>query len=185
MPRIDADDIILYIYKDSEPPARSLRLSECARRYAASSGLPAVHDRLATAPGGKPYFLRQPGLHFSISHSGDYWAVAFGGQPVGLDIQQHAARDYLALAKRWYHPQEYAAVQQYGPAHFFAIWSAKESVVKCSGKGIFASFSTFSVAEGSGILPLSAGLQVRPVSLMKGYAACLCAKRIKRVYLEW
>lgn len=34
-----------------------------------------------------------PWLHFSISHSGDFWACAMAAQEVGLDLQQHTKEE--------------------------------------------------------------------------------------------
>jgi 4'-phosphopantetheinyl transferase len=159
-------------------------LTECAHLYTAWCGLPAGDFTVAKAPGGKPYFLRYPALRFSISHSGEYWGVAFSGQELGLDIQSHKERNYMALAKRWYHAKEYAAVEQYGPACFFDIWSAKESLVKCSGEGFSAAFSAFSVAAEGKIVPLCDGWQLKPLHIAEGYSACLCGKKLGKIFLE-
>lgn len=183
MPKPCAWDIMIYVYKDSAPLPRSLRLAACARRYARWRGILAGDFTVATAPGGKPYFPHEPALHFSVSHSGEYWAVAFSGQPLGLDIQRYEERDQLALAKRWYHPEEYAAVKKNGPACFFDIWSAKESLVKCSGEGVSSSFSSFCVVENGEIAPISSGWQIKPLSILDGYAACLCGKKLGQVYV--
>ena len=182
MPKQCAQDAQIYLYKDSEPPQRSRRLLECAHRYALWRGLPKGDFAIATTPFGKPYFPHRLDMHFSISHSGEYWAVAFGGQELGLDIQRHEKRDYLALAKRWYHPQEYAAVEQYGPNYFFDIWCAKESLIKCSGEGFSASFSTFCVIKDGAIAPASKGWQLKPLPMIAGYSACLCGKELGRIF---
>lgn len=185
LPKPHAQDVMIFIYKDDDPPPRRQRLLECASRYALWRGLKKDGDfELDLAPGGKPYFPRRPELHFSVSHSGEYWLAAFQGQPLGLDIQLHEERDYLAIAKRWFHPDEYAAVKQYGPHCFFDIWSAKESLVKCSGAGLTSSFSAFSVVEGGAIAPHNGGLQLKPMNLIVGYSICLCGKEIKKVYLK-
>lgn len=136
---------------------------------------------VAVAKGGKPYFPHCPQVHFSISHSGEYWAVAFSSLPVGLDIQRHEQRDYLSLAKRWYHPQEYAAVEQYGKQCFFDIWCAKESRIKCGGTGFPALFPTFSVVEKGAIAAVVEDWQIKPLNIDADYSACLCGQQLGRV----
>ena len=108
---------------------------------------------------GKPYFPNQPELHFSISHSGDYWACAMAEQPVGLDLQEHVRRKdetpessadrYCRMAKRFFHPWEAEYVrQQDSYRRFFQIWSARESYVKYTGQGIDNHFGEFCVLPG-------------------------------------
>ncbi len=106
---------------------------------------------------GKPYFPKLPYVHFSVSHSGKYFACAMSDIPVGLDIQEHTRRKNeseadadarrMKIAKRFFHPDEneYASC---GPAvRFFKVWTAKESYVKLTGKGIDADFSGFNVFD--------------------------------------
>ena len=176
-------DAVIYLYKDNDPLPRSQRLTQCAYRYARRRGLPAGDFTLATAEGGKPYFPHSPHIHFSISHSGELWAAAFGGQPLGLDIQRHEQRDHLALAQRWYHGDEYAAVKQNGPACFFDIWCAKESLVKCSGEG-FAAFCAFCTVQNGRIAAQCGPWQLRPLELATGYSACLCGKKLGLIHIE-
>jgi 4'-phosphopantetheinyl transferase len=182
LPKPRAPDVVIYLYKDSVPPPRNIRLAECARRYSQWRELPPGDFTLATAAGGKPYFPLNPHVHFSISHSGEYWAVAFSGYALGLDIQSHVERDYLAVAKRWYHIREYAAVEQYGLECFYDIWCAKESLIKCSGEGFSASFSLLCVVKDGAIAPACSGLQLKSLQMIAGYSACLCAKKLGRIY---
>lgn len=43
---------------------------------------------IARGPWGKPCFPNLPMLHFSISHSGEWWLCAFSDRPVGIDLQR-------------------------------------------------------------------------------------------------
>jgi 4'-phosphopantetheinyl transferase len=88
---------------------------------------------------GKP-FLRGRAIEFNASHSGDLVAVAFSRDTaVGLDVERRRQlTDALALARRYFSAEEIAIVERaadMGDA-FFAIWTAKEAIVKASGKGI-------------------------------------------------
>ena len=95
---------------------------------------------------GKPYFAGEDNVHFSVSHSGELVAVAFAEMPVGIDLQQHRSRGYESredaiarhkkLASRYFHPQERAYLEKDPWEGFFRIWTAKESFVKRTGRGI-------------------------------------------------
>ena len=90
---------------------------------------------------GKPYFAGESGVHFSVSHSGEYVAVAFAESPVGIDLQQHrshgdAKARHQKLASRYFHPREQEYVAEDLWEGFFRVWTAKESFVKRTGRGI-------------------------------------------------
>ncbi|NLF79860.1 MAG: 4'-phosphopantetheinyl transferase superfamily protein, partial [Clostridia bacterium] len=123
-------------------------LVDAARCFAASLGLDFPHDPvLACEEHGKPYFAALPGLHFSLSHSGEYWLAAFAAAPLGIDIQRHQSCRKEAVAERFFHPEEAAWLRRrgYTDEDFFALWTAKESYVKYTGQGIDESFAGFSV----------------------------------------
>jgi phosphopantetheinyl transferase len=116
----------------------------------------------AAGPYGKPYFVDMPDVHFSISHSGRFWACLMAGAAVGLDVEDIAARReidatarYLKIARRYFtcdeiRETEDAAIR--GPheliARFFFVWTRKEAYVKYTGRGIGAGFGEFSVLDG-------------------------------------
>lgn len=91
-------------------------------------------------PGGKPFFINIPDLHFSLSHTGHNVALAFSRSPVGFDMEKTERRtDFLALAKRFFTATEVAAIvaagNDAGP-FFLELWTAKEAVLKLEGTGI-------------------------------------------------
>jgi len=88
---------------------------------------------------GKPV-LRGRAVEFNASHSGDLVALAFSTETaVGVDVERRRQlTDTLALARRYFSAEEVSIVERaadHGEA-FFAIWTAKEAIVKASGKGI-------------------------------------------------
>lgn len=88
---------------------------------------------------GKPALLNRE-IEFNASHSGDLVALAFArGAPVGIDVE-HRRRlgDALALAERYFSAEELAIVRAAADTDdaFLTIWTAKEAIVKASGKGI-------------------------------------------------
>lgn len=88
---------------------------------------------------GKPVLPNRE-IEFNASHSGYLVALAVAkGTPVGIDVE-HRRRlsDSLALAQRYFSAEELARVRAADDADdaFFTIWTAKESIVKATGKGI-------------------------------------------------
>ncbi|HEV7572855.1 MAG TPA: 4'-phosphopantetheinyl transferase superfamily protein [Thermoanaerobaculia bacterium] len=88
---------------------------------------------------GKPV-LRGRELEFNASHSGDLVALAFSEKTaLGVDVERRRPlTDTLALARRYFSAEEVTIVERAADAGdaFFAIWTAKEAIVKASGKGI-------------------------------------------------
>ena len=83
--------------------------------------------------------------NFSVSHSGGYIAVAVGCRAgMGVDIERHRPRRFLALAEHWFHPNEFECVRALaGDAQaqaFFRIWTLKEAALKSRCAGIFSGY---------------------------------------------
>jgi 4'-phosphopantetheinyl transferase len=81
-------------------------------------------------------------LRFNVSHSREWIVCAIGtGFELGVDVEYcHRDRDILRLAKRYFSPQEYAALGSLaGEARadrFYDLWTLKESWLKATGLGI-------------------------------------------------
>lgn len=58
-----------------------------------------IDDREVTFEGNKPK-LKSGAKQFSISHSGDYIALAFSDFDCGIDIEKNKPRDFKEIAKR-------------------------------------------------------------------------------------
>ena len=105
-------------------------------RYLGSDPLTLVIDEEKL---GKPV-LRGREIEFNASHSGDLVALAFARETaVGIDVERRRKlSDTLALTRRYFSADEVAIVERAADAGdaFFAIWTAKEAIVKASGKGI-------------------------------------------------
>jgi 4'-phosphopantetheinyl transferase len=83
-------------------------------------------------------------LRFNWSHSGDraLVAIARSVQP-GIDLEHCArrgGRDVLALAHRFFAPQEAQALAaltaEERPSAFLQLWTVKEAVLKAQGRGL-------------------------------------------------
>ena len=137
--------VTVYLFRLGECTTDAL-VAELAKEFFAGD----VPEILRQAR-GKPCFAGNTGVHFSVSHSGDFVAVAFGEFPVGIDLQQHKCRGYETredaiarhsrLAARYFHPAEQEYVENYPWEGFFRVWTAKESYVKRTGSGIDHGFS--------------------------------------------
>ncbi|MDR1246966.1 MAG: 4'-phosphopantetheinyl transferase superfamily protein [Clostridiales Family XIII bacterium] len=124
--------------------------------------------RRAAGSYGKPYFTDMPDVHFSISHSGRFWACLMTGAAVGLDVEDITARRerdagreidagerYLKIARRYFTDDERRETEDAaarGPheliARFFFVWTRKEAYVKYTGRGMGAGLGEFSVLDG-------------------------------------
>ena len=132
--------VTIYLCPVGELPANAL-VTELAKPY-----FPGAVPEILRRERGKPCFAGDANVHFSVSHSGSFVAVAFGESPVGIDLQQHKRRgsetldDAIArhkkIASRYFHPQEQNYLEADPFEGFFRIWTAKESFVKRTGRGI-------------------------------------------------
>ena len=105
---------------------------------------------------GKPYFANCPELFFSVSHSEAYWVCAFAELPIGVDIQFHSRLKHeseekflqrlKSIGRRFFHPSEATYLEEAQTKdRFFFLWTARESYVKWTGKGIDDDFSQLCV----------------------------------------
>lgn len=121
---------------------------------------------------GKPYLPHHPDFHFSISHSGNWVALAYGKTPVGVDIQEiREEKARSATARRFFTPeeQEYLAQQEDYADAFTKIWTGKESYLKYLGTGLSKSLTSFSVYSPE------EGLHYFWETL-NGHSLCLCTQ---------
>lgn len=110
------------------------RLEHLATRYLLQLTHPGFPvDRIALSPLGKP-FLPDGSLHFSISHSFPYVAVAIDTQKeIGIDIQVFQPK-ILRLQSKFLSPAEQALCGDQ-PELITLAWAAKEAAFKRYGKG--------------------------------------------------
>ena len=83
---------------------------------------------------GKPYFDGNP-LHFNVSHSGKYLAIAISKYPAGIDIQEPKfIKD--GMFRKVVQPEEDCLIGADRQKDFLRLWTLKESFVKAEGKGL-------------------------------------------------
>lgn len=146
---------------------------------------PAPSWRTQKGAHGKPYFPDCPWLHFSISHSGEYWACAMAPTEVGLDLQLHTKGRKERISARFFHPQEYEYLRRSGYRGFFDIWAAKESYVKYTGQGIDENFASFTAAAETAPATEINGTQLKSIPFRPDYSLYLCAPRIENVIIHY
>ena len=131
-------------------------------RSALSSYLNCAPEILSFKTGshGKPYLFSpsgtisgfRPDIHFNLSHSGSYIAIAFSSAaPIGIDIEK--VRKNLraeSLVRRFFHPDEYAQFQNMPEdarqEFIFRRWTVREAFLKGLGDGLSISPGSFLVS---------------------------------------
>jgi 4'-phosphopantetheinyl transferase len=131
---------------------------------------------------GKPALLHRE-IEFNASHSGDLVALAFAKEtPVGVDVERRRRlNDCLAIARRFFSAKELAYVSSSADAEgaFLTVWTAKEAIVKASGKGIgTGDLRGFTVPFGEPeMTPVIDGWSVAAVDPpLEGYYAAVAAR---------
>lgn len=124
--------------RDGESVANG-RLRRLLAGYLGRSEAEVVMQRSAH---GKPFLALAGAPQFNLSHSGAHVAVALA-RPVapGVDVElPQRPRPVLALARRYFHPDEATALAalpaERVDAAFHALWTCKEAVLKAHGRGL-------------------------------------------------
>lgn len=167
-----ANNVTVYYRKKAEGLSSKEYIKECAAVFAREHGLPSC-GRLYYRPCKKPRYTGKSNVHISVTHSGEYIAIAFAFVPVGIDLERKTGRDTVRIAKRFFHPKEFEYAQSMDFAYFFAVWTAKESYVKLTGKGIDNSFGEFSVIENGKFGTIDGNSFSFPY-FDPGYSFCIC-----------
>lgn len=103
---------------------------------------PPIALRYGIGAYGKPYLLDHPRLHFNLSHSGSYAALAVSDAEVGIDIQQSRpvkeafVKRVLCTAEYEQYERQKALSDKEAEDYFFRCWCAKESYGKLCGLGL-------------------------------------------------
>jgi len=130
-------------------------LGETLIRYLAVLRTGLANDRLAFArtERGKPYLTGPAeGLHFNLSHAGDWIVCGIGEAELGVDVEHVRDRE-ITFAGSVLSGTEYAAWQALPeakrPVAFYRLWTLKESYAKYRGEGLYLDFKTLEAAEES------------------------------------
>lgn len=106
------------------------------------TSMPTSSLEFARREQGKPYLTNSPfPIYFNLSHSGNFavLAVSTAGE-IGIDIETIRPRNFLAIAERYYHADEFKQLLATPEAEreplFFKLWTLKEAFFKATGGGI-------------------------------------------------
>lgn len=143
---------------------------------------------------GKPCVKNYPSFHFSLSHSGDYVALATANIPVGIDVQEERISDFDKLAERFYSEKENEILRKIDDdeerSHmFFRIWSAKEAYIKMTGSGLREDLSGFHISFDdmeihTGSPEAVAGYIIEPLPLTGNVLTVCIGERTDNINLQ-
>ncbi len=103
------------------------------------------HFDIKCAPSGKPYL--ESGPFFNLSHSGDCAVLGVCRNELGVDVEKISQFPF-SVAKRMFADIDSSEDNTL----LYKLWTAKESIAKATGKGIFAGDERLSasvISEGS------------------------------------
>lgn len=97
---------------------------------------------------GKPFCKSHGDIHFSISHSGDYFAVAISEKEVGIDIQILKNPDDKLIGRVCCENEKlFVNASENKEKAFTEIWTKKEAYLKALGTGIDRELKTVDTTE--------------------------------------
>lgn len=144
-------------YRREEDKLRCVA-ADALLRYAVRETLDITDFTVIQDANGKPCIENAEQFHFNLSHSGPWVVIAWGGSPVGIDVQQirmDSGKELIARRHFTAGEQAYvfAAQGECRAERFFTVWTAKESWLKYLGTGIRQPLDSFDVLSED--LPLS------------------------------
>ena len=99
---------------------------------------------------GKPFLVNNSNVYYNISHVGNCIACVVGDVSVGVDVELVKPID-VKIVERFFMPDEQkyilSSTGDLRNMRFFEVWTKKESRIKCEGKGLFESLTSFSVFD--------------------------------------
>ena len=123
--------------KKEEDRLRSLAAGILLSYGLRKNGIDLDACRLVAGVHGKPQGAGCEGLHFNLSHTGNYAVAVFSDAPVGIDIEHRRTLKQSLLDKCCIEDEQaWIKGQPDKEMAFVRLWTAKESYVKWSGEGI-------------------------------------------------
>lgn len=139
-------------YMDQLPAERReqiLRMKQTGDRYRSlgaglviayslcQEGIPLERQSFSKGSHGKPALAEAGGIHFNVSHAGNYVVAAVADQSVGIDIEcRRQLRNAMVRKCCTLREREWLEMQEDRELAFLRLWTAKESYVKWSGEGL-------------------------------------------------
>ena len=140
---------------------------------------------IQTNENGKP---RTEGIYFSVSHCRQIIIQAFSFEgELGIDVEyKNPNRNFMALAERYYHAQEFSYLStlnhQQAATVFYNLWTAKEAVCKSQGGRLWLYLADNYLDENYNIQSPFKGLHIVQLNKLTDYSISLVTqKKPKRV----
>lgn len=114
-------------------------------------GLPAAEVAFVPGTNKKPVLAAAPGLHYNVSHSGNWVLIAIAPVEIGIDLEKiNAAFPFQEVLEHSFSAPEKAFItRQPAPAAtFYQLWTRKEALVKATAQGIDADFAHVPALDG-------------------------------------
>lgn len=113
---------------------------------------------------GKPMLLEPSGIHFNISHSGNWVVCAVDDSVIGIDVEIIKPIDFK-IAERFFSRDEYVSLinqpKEMKLTYFYMIWTLKESYIKAEGKGLSIPLNSFTIRMGNDDISVSVNNETR------------------------
>lgn len=145
----------------AESQKQTICADHLARKLLMQAGARPEQLQFSHTPLGKP-LCPDSGLHFSLSHSGNFVLCAVAAREVGADLETlRTIRP--ALATRVCSPAELEYVCPQGvfdSERFLSLWTAKEAYLKYTGEGIATDLRRIETANAGGLFSQLRGLRL-------------------------
>ncbi|MCE3294305.1 MAG: cereulide biosynthesis operon crsT, crsX, grsA and grsB s [Crocinitomicaceae bacterium] len=134
---------------------------------------------------GKPFIPGAP--FFNLSHSGDYVVLAISENEVGVDIEFMGEVAYDELSK-FFTPAEQELIRSsvHPRYEFYRIWTAKEALLKCTGKGLGLPLDSFCVAANTELRVENQNYCVQQLEILlpENYQMAVCSSENATLRIE-
>jgi len=113
---------------------------------------------------GKPILLEPNGIHFNISHSGNWVVCAVDDAAVGTDVELIKPIDFK-IAENFFAEEEYISLisqpEEMRMKYFYKIWTLKESYIKMEGKGLSIPLDSFTIRVENNKINVTTGNKIQ------------------------
>ena len=139
--KTEYDKFFLAMAEDKKEKISRFRFEEDRKRSILGDMLARemIAKKCEVSPDSKPY-VENLGIHFNISHSGDYVICAVSESEIGIDIEKiKEVKDGLTEYICTEEEKNYIASckdKEKKQRRFFEIWTAKEAYFKFLGTGL-------------------------------------------------
>jgi len=126
-------------------------------------------------PSGKPVLTDVQGVHFNVSHAGDWVVCVVDDKEVGIDVEEITEID-LSISDNFFCREEHLDIVNAGSStdRFFEYWTLKESYIKFTGTGLSKPLNEFRIEFLGGEIRVE-DVYFRQYEVGDGYKLAVCA----------